>query len=243
MHHMIEKLDWDSAFFGFPIGQFAEHRFTDIQELDRELDHARQQGLRCLYFLADSTDPLTVSLSEQRGFTLVDVRMLLENVGVQKTSDTLPLEGWLVDDARSSDLPYLEEISNQLSRVSRFAFDPRFGEEKAAAMYRVWIRKSLNGYAEMIKVVRNAVDQRPVGLITCRSKGPCTSIQLIGIHDKYFGSGLGGLLVHSALNWARECGADLMSVVTQGRNTRAVRLYERHGFLLRSLMLYYHKWF
>jgi hypothetical protein len=34
-----------------------------------------------------------------------------------------------------------------------------------------------------------------------------------------------------------------VNVVTQGRNSKAQRLYERCGFLTRSVQLWYHRWF
>jgi ribosomal protein S18 acetylase RimI-like enzyme len=34
-----------------------------------------------------------------------------------------------------------------------------------------------------------------------------------------------------------------VNVVTQGRNVRAQRLYQKSGFATDSVMLWYHKWF
>jgi hypothetical protein len=46
---MIQSLEWDSQFFGFPVGQFTVHRFTAGAELEEQLRIARDRGFRCLY--------------------------------------------------------------------------------------------------------------------------------------------------------------------------------------------------
>jgi ribosomal-protein-alanine N-acetyltransferase len=42
--------------------------------------------------------------------------------------------------------------------------------------------------------------------------------------------GIGGMLVHAALNWARDLRADEIRLEVRESNTGAVRLYERCGF-------------
>jgi len=45
------------------------------------------------------------------------------------------------------------------------------------------------------------------------------------------------------MNWFADQNASNITVVTQGRNVAAQRLYQRLGFVTRSLELTYHKWF
>jgi len=56
------------------------------------------------------------------------------------------------------------------------------------------------------------------------------------------GQGLGAGLLDGALDWAREHGERALSVATQGANARAVRAYERAGFLTRTVAYWYHAW-
>jgi ribosomal protein S18 acetylase RimI-like enzyme len=55
--------------------------------------------------------------------------------------------------------------------------------------------------------------------------------------------GVGRKLVVASLGWFDAHGADRVTVVTQGRNIAAQRLYQRCGFLTRSTGLWYHRWF
>ena len=57
------------------------------------------------------------------------------------------------------------------------------------------------------------------------------------------GRGLGQQLVTSALRAFRERGMRVATVVTQGRNIRSQRLYQKCGFVIRSVELWYHRWF
>ena len=46
----------------------------------------------------------------------------------------------------------------------------------------------------------------------------------------------------SALDWFATQGVEKVTVVTQGRNGAAQRLYQRCGFVTGSIHLWYHKW-
>jgi RimJ/RimL family protein N-acetyltransferase len=45
------------------------------------------------------------------------------------------------------------------------------------------------------------------------------------------------------MSWFAGQDIKTVHVVTQGRNTRAQRLYQRCGFVTRSMELWYHRWF
>jgi hypothetical protein len=52
----------------------------------------------------------------------------------------------------------LEEIVLQISHTSRFAFDQNFGIERAEALYQVWVRNALQGYADIVWVARGQLN-------------------------------------------------------------------------------------
>jgi ribosomal protein S18 acetylase RimI-like enzyme len=64
----------------------------------------------------------------------------------------------------------------------------------------------------------------------------------IGVGPAARGHGVGTALVEALLSWAGSRGAERVTVVTQGRNVAAQRLYQRCGFLTRSIHLWYHHW-
>jgi ribosomal protein S18 acetylase RimI-like enzyme len=68
-------------------------------------------------------------------------------------------------------------------------------------------------------------------------------IGLLAVALEARGTGLGSRLIHQALAWAQSQGATSVITVTQGHNVSAVRTYERQGFLIERMQLWYHRWF
>jgi dTDP-4-amino-4,6-dideoxy-D-galactose acyltransferase len=193
------------------------------------------QAVACLYFLADPNLPESLRLAEESGFHLADLRITLES------SDELPKtmpEG--VRPWQPQDREGLRAIARISHRDSRFYFDGHFLAERCDDLYDTWINKSLDGYADATLVAD--VDGRAAGYITCHRDEDEGRIGLVGVHPDFQGRALGQALVKASLAWFAAEGYRKVSVVTQGRNTRAQRLYQRCGFLTRSVQLWYHWW-
>jgi dTDP-4-amino-4,6-dideoxy-D-galactose acyltransferase len=154
------------------------------------------------------------------------------------------MEG-VVRPATSADVPALRRIARESHRDSRFYFDPRFPRPLCDLLYERWIQASCEGYADAVLVT--GTEGSPMGYVTCHldhaSAGPAGRIGLLGVDAAARGGGLGGQLVRGAMNWFASRGAAAVSVVTQGRNIGAQRLYQRCGFVTRDLHLYFHKWY
>jgi dTDP-4-amino-4,6-dideoxy-D-galactose acyltransferase len=251
MGQPCEFLPWDSEFFGRRIARVAARRL-DRCLADAVLSFARRERIDCLYFLADSDDACTVRAAEDNGFRLMDVRVTLEWAGgatgeaAAERPDGSGAPGrdapCLIRPASEADLPGLEAIARTAHRDSRFYCDPGFPEERCDALYETWIRRSCEGYADHVVVAD--VDGRALGYVTChapagQSRG---QIGLVGVSAAARGLGLGSAMIREATGWFSATGRPSVSVVTQGRNTRAQRLYQRCGFVTRSLHLWYHWW-
>ena len=231
----VRYLDWDSAFFGFPIAQMRVGRL-DRAVLDRANEWCRAQDIRCLYFIADADDPSTTELAERNGFDLVDVRLTLAcQIGSNRSMPPRVRE-WC-----DSDLPALAAIARISHRDTRFYFDRQFPNDRCDDLYETWIRNSCAGFADAVFV---ADAGQPAGYITCHldpdSEG---RIGLVAVGPSFQGQGLGSAMVHAALHWFAIKGVSRVTVVTQGRNTAAQTLYEKCGFRLASRQMYYHRWF
>ena len=111
------------------------------------------------------------------------------------------------------------------------------------ALYETWIRRSCEGYADAVLVAETGGG--PAGYITCHLSGspPAGSIGLVGVGGDARGAGTGTTLVGAAIEWFQGRGVQEVSVVTQGRNLAAQRLYQRAGFRIQAVELWYHKWF
>jgi dTDP-4-amino-4,6-dideoxy-D-galactose acyltransferase len=236
-----EFLAWDTDFWGCRIGRSLIHRLTrdDSEAILSWIDSNR---IDCLYFLADADHPETLLLAQEYGFGLRDIRITFDLVlqGVQ--SLTLP-EGLEIRPVRPGDVNALRAMSRTAFGQTRFYNDPCFPNELCDELYDTWVRKScLEGFADHVLVAET--NREVIGYVTCqvsaaKSEG---SIGLIGIAEAGRGQQIGQHLLRSAFNWFSEKNLKTASVVTQGVNISAQRLYQKCGFRTRSLQLWYHRW-
>lgn len=231
-------LDWDSRLFERRIARLNRQRL-DPASLRDVLEWCKSNRIECLYFLADSDDATTSCLAEQNGFQQTDVRITLERALAEHDPATSIEKDIRL--GRAEDTGALRAIARTVHRDSRFYFDQHFERGKCDSFYETWIKNSIAGFAQAVLVVE--VNKNPVGYITCHLQEGESQIGLAGIAEKYQKMGLGTKLTEGFLAWSVQKGARRSTVVTQGRNVRAQRLYQRHGFVTESVKLWYHRWF
>lgn len=231
-------LEWDSAFFGRHIARLNPHHI-DPTSLKEALKWCKSNQIDCLYFLADCDDVQTVRLVERDGFLLTDVRTTLERA-ISAPDAALSQE--CVRCAREEDMATLRSIAQMAHRDSRFYFDGHFEQWKCDLFYETWLEKSFHGFAEAVLVAEEK--GQPAGYLTCDLPTPQKAqIGIIGVGHAYQGSGIGRKLVRQFLAWSAQQGVQHAMVVTQGRNVRAQRLYQRNGFVTTLVQLWFHRWF
>jgi dTDP-4-amino-4,6-dideoxy-D-galactose acyltransferase len=231
-----EFLSWDSEFFGKRIARVLGENLT-ASEADRVVAWGKEHALDCIYFLSNLA-PEGMLAAQERGFHAVDIRVQLETLlGSAAEHGAADAR---VRPSSPEDLADLREIAGRSHTDSRFYQDGGFSRGKCDELYRVWIENSCRGSADRVFV---AEDQgRPVGYVTCEVAGERGKIGLIAVAPSAQGKGLGSALVGTALSWMRNRGLRAASVVTQGRNFRAQRLYQSHGFVTESMYLWFHLW-
>jgi dTDP-4-amino-4,6-dideoxy-D-galactose acyltransferase len=163
-------------------------------------------------------------------------------------------EGPLLRPASLEDIPQLRRIAARSHRDSRFYADPHFPRSRCDELYATWIEKSCRGMdadpgSQLVLTAGVPETGGPAGYISCILRGISGGtgeregeIGLLAVDAAAQGRGLGGALVSAALRWLAERGALRVRVVTQGRNTRAQRLYQAHGLLTCSIGLWFHRW-
>ncbi len=234
-------LEWDTNFFGFRVARVC----ADALTLERALQidaWCRQAGVRCLYFLSRADDADTARLAQDNDYQLVDIRVTLEHESPVAAREAVN-RGVSVRPARPDDAPRLQSIVRDSHRDSRFYFDRNFPRRLGESLYETWIQISCEGYADVVFVAE--LDGAAVGYISCHLDGQprVGRIGLAGVSSQARGQGVGQALVFSALDWFLRQEAQKATVVTQGRNVAAQRLYQRCGFLTQAVQLWYHKWY
>lgn len=236
-----QHLDWDSGFFGRRIARLTLSQ-VDQESIEHAMHWCHRHAIDCLYFLANADNAETVRLAEENKFRLVDIRVTLE----KQLGNVQPIENresqHMIRPHTLDDLPALRALAKVSHRDSRFYYDSNFSEPLCDALYETWIEKSCQGYAEVV-FVANWQDQI-AGYISChRLDDVQGQIGLVGVAAPLQGKGLGKLLVNQVVNWFAEREIRRVTVVTQGRNVKAQRLYYRCGFMPYSVQLWYHRWF
>jgi ribosomal protein S18 acetylase RimI-like enzyme len=236
----VNFLDWDSDFFSLRIGRIYEQKMT--QQLLSSVDAwCCNNRIDCLYFLADSSDTASVTLAENAGFHLTDLRITL-NIDLSPGSSPWLPEYPFVRLSKPEDIPFLRLMASVNHRDSRFYHDGGFSHTRCDELYATWIEKSCNGYAESVLVADKG--DGAVGYISCHLReGGYGQIGLVGVSGHCQGEGIGKCLLQESLRWFATNGVKTVEVVTQGRNVGAQRLYQKNGFSTRAIQLWYHKWF
>jgi dTDP-4-amino-4,6-dideoxy-D-galactose acyltransferase len=233
-----EILPWDSTFFGRRIARVRGDLLTP--DLCRAIDHwASEHRIDLVYFLARPDDLQTTELAEANGYQLVDVRMTFErSLDSEFKPETHCTAA--IRPAVAADRDALIALARQSHQGTRFYFDSRIPRDKADELYAAWMARDLGG--DVVVAERGG---QIAGYVTFtydpqRAVG---SIGLTAVASSQRGGGIGRALMGTALQAMRNRGARRVTVVTQGRNLAAQRLYGRCGFIACNLQLYYHRWF
>src|SRR5437867_4185620 len=113
---MIERLAWDSAFFGFGVGRLPSGPLSSEQAAKCRRE-AATGGIACVYYLAPANDPQSSAHAIANGFSPVDVRIELERI------DAFP--DVPAEIAGKGQIPALQEIAGDAFAESRFFADRR----------------------------------------------------------------------------------------------------------------------
>lgn len=235
-----QLLPWDSDWFGFPVARVHGDTLSAAraQAID---DWCRHQQVRCLYFLARADDPATAQVAQAAGYLLADIRVTLDRdlaSGAQPPPPSVRL-------ATVNDLPELKKLAAGGFRDSRFYFDGNFPVEHVDALFERWVERALEQGTNQQALVATAPEGQLTGFCVLGIEpGKRTSdIGLFGVAPAARGQGVGRHLLTATFQHLASAGVPHVTVVTQGRNISAQRLYQRAGFLTKSVQLYYHKWF
>lgn len=241
-NNLCQYLEWDSEFFGLKIARVIVNRF-DADTMNEALEWCKSERIECLYFLADTESNETIRLAEDNHFRFVDMRVtfdkpLIPTFEFEPDGDSITV----INLCNLDDIGALRSLSKISYRQSRYYFDPGFPVNLADAMYETWIEKSCLDPASAVFVI--FAEGTPAGYIACRQIDETEGrIDLIAVDPRFKQMGLGQKLVKRSSRWFAERNLERIRVITQGRNIAAQRLYQRNGFLISDIKLWYHRWF
>ena len=233
----IETREWDSRFFGYPVGAVSFLEPPDIKaDILPVLHQATQAGIRLLYLVTPPV-PDRLCLAMQRAGatpvgTKVEYSKNINNVIPDKKSNFICL--------CSEHSPALESLALQSGFYSRFRMDAGFQNREFERLYSEWLKSSLRGEnGKRVYIAGNI--HEPHGLITVEPNG-IVRIGLLAVGPQWRGQGLGHQLVIEAERFCHRNGHKELSLATQANNQNACRFYDYCGFQRIAEKQYFHAW-
>lgn len=231
---VVEKLAWDSSFFGFDVGRIVLDGEVGVERLAEAITAS---GCICVYvFLPlDSADASGKWDCARRALTDIggrchDTRTIYKKEIHADTSPRSPVPV-------STLTPRLESLALESGGMSRFFKDERFHPffEK---MYKTWLRKDF----ETGKVFAHRGLDDFDGLATVTIDGGTGRIGLVAVDGRSRGKGVATNLLRDIDSWLLANGVGNVEVATQGDNVAARQLYEKSGFLIATQKEIWHVW-
>ena len=221
-------LEWDSAFFGFPVAFIEVCHGNEIQ-VKAEVDKFLSAGCKLVYVF--SHKPLE----------LFDYDACQAD---RKRSYILPKPIFKQTDKQhfhiENHAEMLYELAYQAGIHSRYRSDPHISEDTFKQLYRVWIDNSINkGFADYVLACME--QEKAIGFITARKRNNEISIGLFATEREYRGRGIGSKLIQEIINIGANENLQV-EVTTQVDNPKACKFYEDKGFEIKNEELVYHVW-
>ena len=243
--NLCEILPWDTEFFNYRIAHIISNHINP-ENIKSILHWCESNRVDCLYFLTETEDLTSIRTAEDNKFRLVQIRVTLtKDLRNRKNINNKRNEHHQLTTrpATPRDAQELSQIGKNIFTYARFYSDPCFPTEKSQQLYETWTRKSVEGYADQVIILKSP--NQILGFVTCRvdKDKKLGKIELIGLRSEAQGHNLGKELMQSSLDWFSSQGLEKASITTQGQNIAMQRLAQRIGFETETMQLYYHKWF
>ena len=226
---MIKKLEWDSSFFGYSVGQ-AIVKAGEITNEQNLLNEA--ENYKLVYVV--SGEEIILPFARLK---FVDTKTTLIKEGLVKENC---FDFNLIEDFKEQN-EKLENLALQSGVYSRFRIDSNFVNKEFEKLYHKWLADSLNKILADNVIVFNEQGECN-GFITVKCQNDFALIGLIAVDEKSKGKGVGLALLNYVNNLAIKNGLDKIKVVTQLGNIAAMKLYEKAGYTIESKKYIYHLW-
>ncbi|SMG23586.1 dTDP-4-amino-4,6-dideoxy-D-galactose acyltransferase [Marivirga sericea] len=228
---MVKKLDWDSDFFGFPIGRIdvnADRSLHNVEELAKEF--------KLIYFFSDYA-------LDWPGLKHVDTKLIFQKKVIHREESVFNNLGEISFSSFNLKTDSYDEIENLAylsGEFSRYKLDEKFGENNFRKLYKKWLDESINkNIADYILVAQYKT--RIIGFVTLRIDNYGTGqIGLIAVDPESQGRKIASKLIRACEEKIND--GQFLNVSTQEANLGAVKLYYKNDFEVVEKKYIYHYW-
>lgn len=226
------RVPWDSELFGVDVYELRSVMITEAGESEKLRESVESipallgASICCLRLEPDQGRESF--LFQRAGFLFVEYSLKL----VQRRLSTFkPLARSMpLKPSSPSDLPTLLDIGKTAFTEERMCRDERFPQEMVAARYANWIRNSAENGRDTVLV--SATVSPPHGFVIVREEGSEAQFILAAVTPALRGSGVGALIISSAVDHMKGQGAKTGSTTVSSNNVPVLRVWESLGFIV-----------
>lgn len=211
----LNKLDWDSTFFGFEVAEMCVDSNEVIFENDKfDLIYIKANS----EFKFISTSHI-VTLEEHK----VEFEKTLYNDNCSFVENNY-IEDLFIKKNVNKEAMY--SLAFESGKYSRFKKDNIISKDKFEALYKLWIDNSLNKkFADAFFVYVD--DEQILGFVTVKLHQNFGQIGLIAVAPGYQGKGIGSKLIMKAEEFCLQNNKEKLQIPTQKENIEACSFYSK----------------
>lgn len=225
------RLDWDSEFWGVDIFNIDEsdifYKSGVIDEIIKNKDNYVIQALISDYKVKQ------IQQMEEGGFRFVESKITLK----KSINQTIYIDFCNFKKIEEKEIRSYKDVFFDLyGKVSRYSLFPN---EKINYFYYTWVVNSIYGKMDD-ECIGYYIDNQLAGFATYRYRDGETIIGLIGVFPDFQNKGISQKILYYINNDAIEKGHKIVSISTQGINSKAINAYIKNGFYFDSIKYWFY---
>ena len=224
---MIQKLDWDSAFFNIKIGEIFYEEEIDIKETS---------NFDLLYIKSLNDFDLEVSDFENS----FSEKKIIFSKDLSENENTSINQIQVYDEFKHS-LNEIYQLAYESGTYSRFNLDENIQKGIFQKMYDKWVDNSINkSFADELLVYEE--ESKVMGFITYKITQQNASIGLIAVNPTFQRKGIGKKLLNHVESKLFKKGVKKLQIPTQERNILGCSFYKKQGYKIEEIIHIKHYW-
>lgn len=247
-NYVIKRLEWDSACFGYEVGEALLG--NGPLDYNKFVEEAKAYQLVYIFSNIELTDlPLDLRKVDEKITLIKDLQPSF--IGLEGRMPSTEIhdptgEVYGLKEIESIVPPVKEfqkafvELALISGGYSRFRTDERLRTGEYEKLYHSWADKTLKEDDKGFVFVK---DREVLGMITLlTTPAGINRISLLAVRQDSRNQGLGRILLNKALATGTASGGSALSVTTQKANLAAMLLYQKMGFEIVEVCQVYHWW-
>lgn len=224
----IEKLNWDSDFFGLKIGKVS---ITQDDEFDwcSFKETADTEKYELIYvFKFKKMLPWEIAI--KAGLNLVDIHITMAKKFIKEDYLNIPYD--FRTELTEAERNGCYAIADETAIVSRFYKEKNIGPNIAKKLYRKWIDNALNkSFADGLFLVKKVNSVVGIQVIKTDIENKVGFCSVIGVDSNYKGLGIGENLWEQSFGfWANERNIVRCKVSLSFQNVESFNFHLKMGF-------------